>query len=177
MESINFTVTKKKFCLSLHRNGANSYLLVIGTEIYKFKAKDSEIVRSPLCLGNISKGWSADNMEKTGFNGYVYDFSVDYDATDVDDIVDIHRLFDEKHRFVKKVFFIELTILSIFTNASSLSCISMNNQECKTKQDCKLLMLIVIIWYFFPFSIKTSKCSGNCNNIYNPYAEMCVLML
>ena len=145
MESINFTVTKKKFCLSLHRNGANSYLLVIGTEIYKFKAKDSEIVRSPLCLGNISKGWSADNMEKTGFNGYVYDFSVDYDATDVDDIVDIHRLFDEKHRFVKKVFFIELTILSIFTNASSLSCISMNNQECKTKQDCKLLMLIVII--------------------------------
>ena len=52
---INFTVTKKKFCLSLHYNGANSYLFVNSTEIYKFKAKDSEIVASPLCLGNISK--------------------------------------------------------------------------------------------------------------------------
>ena len=64
MYSINFTVIKKKFCLSLHYNGANSYLLVNGTEIYKFKAKDSEIVASPLCLGNISKGWSTDNMKK-----------------------------------------------------------------------------------------------------------------
>ena len=57
MYSINFTVTKKKFCLSLHYNGANSYLFVNGTEIYKFKAKDSEIVATPLCLGNISKDW------------------------------------------------------------------------------------------------------------------------
>ena len=87
--SINFTVTKKKFCLILHYNGANSYLFVNGAEIYKFKAKYSEILASPLCLGNISKDWSTDNMKKTGCNGYVYDFSVDYDATDVDDVVDI----------------------------------------------------------------------------------------
>ena len=45
--SINFTVAKKKFCLSLHYNGANSYLFVNGTEIHKFKAKDSEIVATP----------------------------------------------------------------------------------------------------------------------------------
>ena len=51
MYSINFTVTKKKLCLSLHYNGANSYLFVNDTEIYKFKAKDSEIVATPLCLG------------------------------------------------------------------------------------------------------------------------------
>ena len=57
-------MTKKKFCLSLHYNGANSYLFVNGTEIYKFKAKDSEIVASPLCLGNISKDWSVGNMKK-----------------------------------------------------------------------------------------------------------------
>ena len=50
MYSINFTVTKKKFCLSLHYNGANSYLFVNGTEIIKFKAKDSEIVAIPLNL-------------------------------------------------------------------------------------------------------------------------------
>ena len=61
---INFTATKRKFCFSLHYNGANSYLFVNGTEIYKFKAKDSEIAASPLCLGNISKDWSADNMKK-----------------------------------------------------------------------------------------------------------------
>ena len=91
MHFINFTVTKKKFCLSLHYNGANSYLSVNGTEIYKFKVKDFEIVASPLCLGNISKDWSTDNMKKTVFNGYVYDSSVSYDATDVDDIKDIHK--------------------------------------------------------------------------------------
>ena len=91
MYCINFTVTKTKFCLILHYNGANSYLFVNGTEMYKFKAKDSEIVASPLCLGNISKDWSTDNMKKTGFNGCVYDFSVDYDASDIHDIKDIHK--------------------------------------------------------------------------------------
>ena len=64
MYTINFTVTKKKFCSSLHYNKANSYLFVNGTEIYKFKAKDSEIAASPLCLGNISKYLSADNVKK-----------------------------------------------------------------------------------------------------------------
>ena len=70
MYSINFTVTKKKFCLSLHYNGGNSYLFVNGTEIIKFKAKDSAIIASPLCLGNISKDWSTDKMKKTGLTGY-----------------------------------------------------------------------------------------------------------
>ena len=68
-----------------------------GTEIYNFKAKDSAIVATPLFLGNIYKDWSADNMKKkTGFDGYVYGFSVDYDATDIDDIVDIHKYLIKK---------------------------------------------------------------------------------
>ena len=50
MYSINFTVKKQKFCLSLHYNGTNSYLFVNGTKIYKFKAEDSEIVARPLCF-------------------------------------------------------------------------------------------------------------------------------
>ena len=79
MYLINFMVTKKKFCLSLHYNGANSYLFVNGKEIVKFKAKDSAIVAAPLCLGNISKDWPVNNMKKTGLNGYVYEFSVDYE--------------------------------------------------------------------------------------------------
>ena len=73
--SISFTKKKKKFCLSLHYNAVNSCLFVNGTEIYKFKAKAYS-----LCLWNISKDWTNDNMKKTGFNGYIYDFSTDYKA-------------------------------------------------------------------------------------------------
>ena len=91
MYSINFTVSNKKFCLILRYNRVNSYLFVNGTKIYKFRAKDFEIVASPLCLGNISKDWSVDNMKKTGFTGYVYDFSVDYEAIAADDIKNIHK--------------------------------------------------------------------------------------
>ena len=98
--SFNFIVTKKKFCLSLHYNGANSYLFVNGTEIYKFKTKYSEIVASPLRLGNISKDWSTDNMEKTGSNGYLCDFSVDYDASDIDDSKGIHRYLMKKNNIM-----------------------------------------------------------------------------
>ena len=100
MYSIKFTVTKKKFCLSLCYNGANSYLFVNVTEIYKFKAKDSEIVVSPLCLGNISKDWSTDNMQKTGLTGYVYDFSVDNNTVTVDDIKDIHNYLMKKNNMI-----------------------------------------------------------------------------
>ena len=64
MYSINFTVTRKTFFLSVHYNGTNSYLFVNGTEIYKLKAKDSEIVAAPLCLGNVLKDWPLDNMKK-----------------------------------------------------------------------------------------------------------------
>ena len=96
MYTINFTVTKKTFCLSLHYSGANSYLFVNGTKIYKFKAKDSETVTTPLSLGNISKDWSVDNTRKTGFNGYVYGFGVDYDAIDVDNILEILKYFMKK---------------------------------------------------------------------------------
>ena len=64
MCSINFTKANTKFCLSLHYNGANSYLFVNSPEIIKFKAKDSEIKAYSLCLGKISKDWSNDNMKK-----------------------------------------------------------------------------------------------------------------
>ena len=97
MYSINFNKGYTKFCLSLHYNGANSYLFVNGTEIIKFKAKDSEIVATPLCLRNISKDWSVDNMREIGLSGYVYDFSVDYDAIAVDDILDIHKYLIKKN--------------------------------------------------------------------------------
>ena len=73
---------------------------MIGTEIYKFKAKCSEIVPSSLCLGNISKDWPVDNIKISGFTGYVYDFSVDYDAIAADDIKDIHKYLMKKNNIV-----------------------------------------------------------------------------
>ena len=81
----------------MHYNGANSYLFVHGTEIIKSKAKDSEIVATPLCLGNISKDWPVDNVKVTGWNEYIYDFSVDYDAIAVYDILDINKYLMKKN--------------------------------------------------------------------------------
>ena len=64
MYSIDFSVTKSRFCLSLHYNGDNSYLFFNGTEIIEFKVKDFGIVANPLCLGKISKDFSESNMKK-----------------------------------------------------------------------------------------------------------------
>ena len=100
MYSVNFTEKNKKFCLSLHYNKENSYLFVNGTQIYKFKAKDSGIHAYSLCLANISKDWSQDNMKKTRLKGYVYDFSTDYDAVKISDILDIHKYLIEKNGII-----------------------------------------------------------------------------
>ena len=110
MYSINFTATNKKFCLSLHYNGANSDLFVNGTEIYKFKAKESKISLSKICLWNISKDWSVNNMKRTELTGYVYDFSVDCYNISIDDIKDINIWW-------KKIIWYDMICLkTIFTN-------------------------------------------------------------
>ena len=74
--------------------------------------------------------------------------------------------------FVKKVFFVGLAILLGFSNANSLNCISMSNQECKTRP--QVVSVNEGGTVFFPFSIETSKCSGSCNNINYQYAKICV---
>ena len=71
-------------------------MFVNSTEIIKFKAKDYEIAAYPLCLGSISKDWSVDSMKTTGLKSYVYDFSVDYNAIAVADILDIHKYLMKK---------------------------------------------------------------------------------
>ena len=85
----------------MHFNGANSYLFVNGTEIHKLKAKDSQINAVLLCLGNILEDFSVNNMKKTGLNGYVYDFSVDYDAIAIDDVLDIHKYLTKKNGIIQ----------------------------------------------------------------------------
>ena len=95
--SQNFAAANKKFVLSLHYNGDDSYLFVNGKQELKFKAKDDQIVKKILCLGNISDDWTAANAEKTEFWGERYDFAVDYTSTNIGYIYNVHRYLMKKH--------------------------------------------------------------------------------
>ena len=94
--SQNFTAVNKKFVLSLHYNGDDSYLFVNGKQELKFKAKDDQIVKEILCLGNISDDWTAANAQKTGLWDEIYDFAVDYTSTNIGDIYNVHRYLMKK---------------------------------------------------------------------------------
>ena len=94
--SINFARPGIKFCLSLHYNDGNSFLFVNATKIYQFKVKDSEIKKHPLCLGNISKDFTANNLKYPGLNGYIFEFSVDYNIIDTNNIIGIHKYLIKK---------------------------------------------------------------------------------
>ena len=96
-------------------------------------------------------------MKKTGLNGYVYDFSVDYDAITVDDILDIHKYLMEKN-----------DPLSV----NSLESVSMSNQECTARP--KIINVNNNEPVFYTYNIKVNKCSGSCNNINNLFAKLCV---
>ena len=74
--------------------------------------------------------------------------------------------------FIKKCFFTGLAFLSTSTSINLLSCITMNNQECKVRP--QFFSLNRDEHVLFPFSIKRSKCNGSCNSINNPYAKLCV---
>ena len=94
----NFTDPGKKFVLSFHYNGNNSYLFVNGRQELKFKCKADQLVREKLCIGNLSDQWTTSESEKTGLYGNIYDFVVDYEAIiGVKAIYDMHRYLMTKH--------------------------------------------------------------------------------
>ena len=97
MSSSSYIDKKKK---AFYNNGTTIYLFVNVTGIIKFKANNSELVATPLCLRNISKDFFVDNLKKTGLKGYVYDFIVDYNAIAVADILDIHKYLMKKNGIV-----------------------------------------------------------------------------
>ena len=88
----NFTDPGKKFVLSLHYNGDNSYLFVNGRKELKFKAKTDQLVKEKLCIGNLSDQWTASELEKIGLYGNIYDFLVDYQA-----VVGVGPIYDGKY--------------------------------------------------------------------------------
>ena len=99
IDSTNFTIANKTFCLSLHYNGDDSYLFVNGKEVTKFKAK-KQIVVEKLSLGNISADFNQADRKSTGLYGYIYDFSVDYKAISNDKIHDIHAYLMNKNGII-----------------------------------------------------------------------------
>ena len=128
-------------------------------------------METPLCLGNISKDFSVDNMKKkTGLNGYVHAFSFDYDAVAVDDIVDIHKYLMEKSN-IKRCLDLLKDVFS-HKNFVQLHCIKCNNQDCKTRTKITNIKNNEPVCY--PFSIKVNKRNGGCNSINNAYAKLCV---
>ena len=103
VHSISFTENNKKVCLSLHYNGADSYLLMV--------QKFINLKQSILNLQQVhyvqetfhqsrKQDWTVDNMKKTELNRYVYDFSADYDAIAVDDILEIHKYLMKKKNMI-----------------------------------------------------------------------------
>ena len=135
--SQNFTAVNRKFVLILHYKGDNSYLFVNGKQELKFKAKDDQIVKEILCLGNISDDWTAANAQKTGLWGEIYDFAVDYTSTNIGDMYNIHKYLMKKHninsQFFKtyKMLLINLAInLFSVLKVNTLECLSLINQKC-----------------------------------------------
>ena len=100
MYKTDMTEQDKKFVLSLHYNGDNSYLFVNGVEQLKFKTKNSEIKRVPLPLGNISTDFSITNMQKTGLYGNICDFAVGYLQISVGKIYGIERYLMKRNGIV-----------------------------------------------------------------------------
>ena len=97
----NFTDSGKKFVLSLHYNGNNSYLYVNGNQELKFKAKTDQLVKEKLCLGNLSDQWTTSESEKAGLYGKIYDFVVDYEhVAETTKILDMHRCLITKHSII-----------------------------------------------------------------------------
>ena len=100
MYSPNFIVDNKKFCLSLHYNNDNSYLFVNGKEVTKFKNKNSESIKYPMCLGGLSKDYNKNSRKETGLYGNIYDFSGDYSSISNDKIHDIHAYLMKKNGII-----------------------------------------------------------------------------
>ena len=96
--SKNLAEPNKKFVLHLHYNYSNSYLFVNGSQELKFKAKNDQILKEKLCVGNISSNWTAKESQKTGLYSNIYDFKVDYEKVNgVKQIYDMHRYLMTKH--------------------------------------------------------------------------------
>ena len=157
----------------MHYNGDDSYLFVNGKRELKFKAKDYQIVKEILCLGNISDDWTAANAQKTGFGGEIYDFAVDYTSTNIGDIYNVHRYLMKNT--IYKMLIINLAI-SLFSTlkVGALECVSLVNQKCMPRPKIPNINEGIGEALFYPYNVLVNKCSGSCDTLDNPMSKICV---
>ena len=176
----DFTDFGKKFMLSLHYNGDDSYLFANGRQELKFKAKTDQLIQEKLCIGNLSDQWTTSESEKTGVYGKIYDFVVDYEQiVGVKTIYDMHRSLMTKNNIspkrTYKMWLINLTI-SLFSilKVEALECVSVINQKCMPRPKILDVNEGVGEALFYPYNVLVNKCSGSCNTLDNPMAKLCV---
>ena len=149
-------------------------------KICQFKAKYSEIKPYPLCLGNVSKDIKLDNMKKTWLKGSVKVFSVDYNAIDTNNILDIRRYLVKETRykivfgFIKKMFIGLLT--SIVNTFNHTKCLSLYNQQCMIQP---ILINLHSNEYtqesrYYLFAVNLERCNGSCNVLNDVSSRVCV---
>ena len=102
---VNISKSRKKICLSLHYNAANTLFYANSVKIHQLKAKVFEIQPYSLSFGNISKHFTVKKMKKNGLNGLVYNFSISYDTIDVSDIENIYKYLMKKTHYCKNDWF------------------------------------------------------------------------
>ena len=128
--TINFTQSGKRFVLSLHYNGSNSYKYINSKQV-----KDSEIKYFAPCLGDVSKDFTINNMKKTRLKGVVKYFSVDFNSINTYGILDIHKYFMKRIWYkimfglIKKMF--TGLLPSLVHGSNQTKCVSLSNQKLK----------------------------------------------
>ena len=159
----NFTQSGKRFVLNVYYNGSNSFLFVNATKIYQFKAKISEIKDYALCLGNLSKDFTINNMKKTGLKRVVIFFSVYYNPIDSNDILDIHKylikptLYQIMFGLIKKIFIVLLT--DLVNGSNQAKRVSLSNQKFLIHPTLINLRLneYCQVFHYCPFSIELNR--------------------
>ena len=172
----NFTDSGKKFMLSLHYNGDDSYLFVNGRQELKFKCKTDQLVKEKLCIGNLSDQWTMSESEKTGLYGNIYDFVVDYEQiVGVKAIYDMHRYLMTKHNIIYKMKIISL-LISLFgiIKTKALECVSVVNQKCMPRPKILDVNEGVGEALFYLYNVLVNKCSGSYDTLDDPMARLCV---
>ena len=186
--SFNFTRPGIKFCLSLHYNGSNIFLLVNTTKMYQFKVKDSEIEKYHLRLGNNSKGFTANNMKKTVLSGYVYQFYVDYDIIiiiiiiiiNTSNIVNIHKYLMKNMYYqimfglIKKI--LMGLVINIVNASNYTKYVSLSNQKCEIQPTLTNLHPNEYSqeFYYYSLPVKLDRCVGGCNTLNDLTTKVCI---
>ena len=139
-----------------------------GKEFYKFKASNENVnFPNEFCLGGISNKFSYVKAEEVSLKGNVDDFSVDYKTTNKSDILNIHKYLMNKNG-IGKMFITALT----FVGCDTLKCVSMSDQKCTVRP--AIMNINSNEPMFYPYSVLVNKCNSSCNDINDPYAQLCV---